>query len=95
MKKWIFLSFLVMASIFCVGWLDREENYSCETIKYRVSSGDTIWRICNDCFDQQNRYKNFDEFVFYTRKSNNLLGTKFIKPGDVVEVKLYTRKPLF
>lgn len=92
MKKWTFAGFIIMASIFCVGWLDQPSHYTRTTITHKVVGGDSIWSICDECFDQQNRYSSLDEFVFYTRKENNLLGSKFIQPGQEIKINLYKRK---
>lgn len=56
---------------------------------YKVKSGDTVWEICEDYFDKQDRYRNFNEFVYVIRHINKLPGRPHIQIGDIIEIPLY------
>lgn len=72
---------------------DRDSAFNVEYRKVTVYKNDTIWGISEKLFEQQDRYRNFEEFVDHVRKDNNLEGPKlFIKPGDILIIKLNKRK---
>lgn len=74
---------------------DRDSAFNVEYCKVIVGKNDTIWGISEKHFEQQDRYRNFLEFVDHVRKDNNLVGAnakQFIKPGDILIIKLNKRK---
>lgn len=74
---------------------NRDDAFETECQKVTVAPNDTVWKIAGNYFDKQDRYNNFDEFLYYVRKDNNLVGEKaklYIQPGDVLIIKLNKRK---
>ena len=67
-------------------------RYELQTAWHVVKPGETFWSIACDYFDEQEKYKNFNEFLYVVRKANeHLYRGKFLQIGDVVHVPLEVR----
>lgn len=104
----------VVMTLFCLSilavwtglelYMDRESAFEQEVRKVTVAADDTVWGIAGRLYRLQDRYRNFEEFIYYIRKENGMekpfLCTKeeeakvkkFIVPGDVLTITLYKRK---
>ena len=74
---------------------NSDDAFETEYQKVTVAGNDTVWKIAENYFDKQDRYNNFDEFLYYVRKDNNLVGENaklYIQPGDELIIKLNKRK---
>lgn len=86
-----FVIFMIgLAALLCIGW-DNNYNYEKTEKRVVVSAGQTIWGIAYKYYDQQNKYRSMDEFVYTITQRNGLMG-KFIHPGDIIVVPLEVRK---
>ena len=67
-------------------------RYSQQTAWHVVKAGETFWSIACDYFDEQDKYRNFNEFLYVVRKANeHQYRGKFLKIGDVVHIPLEVR----
>lgn len=83
---------IVAAAVFMIsGWMPKKE-ISNITARYQVQSAETIWEIAERHFDRQNKYADLNEFVFVIRQKNNLLGSKVLHAGRVIEIPLIVEK---
>lgn len=92
MWKWYLACIMVVSSIVFISWRDRDEAFEVHPVAYKVKSNDTIWRIAGHYYKEQERYKDYNEWVWTVRKHNDLLGPKFIYTGQVIYIPIYKRK---
>lgn len=86
MKHFLIGLFTTLAVGMCAMAMTPEGDVT--DITYTVQTGDTVWQIAEKYADCQ--CKPFDEFVWMIGDRNNLAG-KYIRPGDVLVIPLYTR----
>ena len=86
MKHWFLVALIAATVGMCAYTFEPTENV--ESIFYTVQTGDTVWEIAERYAGAQ--CKPFNEFVWIIGDKNNLAG-KYIKPGDVLVIPLYTR----
>lgn len=74
-------------------YMDREAAFEKEECKVTVAAGDTVWGIAGKLYNRQDRYRNFEEFIWNIRKDNGLEGKKLnIQPGKELTINLFKRK---
>lgn len=59
---------------------------------HRVAAGETMWNIACKYYDEQDKYKSFEEWQYHLRKYNDhTLRSKYLQIGDFVRVPLEVR----
>lgn len=64
------------------------KEYATKTVYHRVVAGDTVWDICEKHFSHQDKYKNFNEFVYVVRQANKMAQRPHLQIGDIVEIPI-------
>lgn len=77
-----------MTMVCCMCFMAMEPEGDVTDITYTVQTGDTVWAIAEKFADCQ--AKPFNEFVWMIGNRNKLAG-KYIRPGDVLVIPLWTR----
>ena len=79
---------MALAVAACMCFMSMDPDLDKTDIFYTVQTGDTVWHIAERYADCQ--VKPFNEFVFEIQERNQLAG-RYIIPGDVLVIPLYTR----
>lgn len=67
-------------------------KYETKTARYIVKNGDTVWDVAENYFLEQDKIKNFNEFVYMVRHRNGFTQSKrVLKVGDVLYIPLSKR----
>ena len=80
------LSVVIMLLGMC--YMGMEPACDVTDITYTVQTGDTVWNIAERYQDCQ--IKPLNEFSWVISDRNQLAG-KYLRPGDVLVIPLYTR----
>ena len=79
---------LNLALLGCMGFFQKPEPVvETKTITYVVKAGETVWEYAEREFENQNRYRNLQDFVEAIRRNNGLMGRN-LQPGDTLDITL-------
>lgn len=89
MKKMILLTIAFTVLGFMTSAIERPTEEQVVTVK--AGYGDTVWAVCERTYHEK-EVRSFDEFVFDTRKENDLLGGKMLQAGQTIVVRKKVRR---
>ena len=85
------LCLMAFVAFMVSGWMPKQE-VSNTTARHQVQAGETVFEIAGRHFERQNKYSDFNEFVYVIRQKNNLLGNKVLHAGRVIEIPLIVER---
>ena len=92
MGKILCVGFLVWLAFHLVSWANPP-SYELQPTWHVVKSGETFWSIACDYYDEQERFSDFQEWLWWVRKINadKMRGKKYLPVGMVLDIPIEKR----
>lgn len=83
---------LLIATVFLLGGVFKPTEYTTETVKYTIGSGETLWLVAKQYHGQQDKYADIREFIWHIQEDSKLDKRVPLQVGDELTIKLHKER---